>query len=332
MIGRRQMVLGSASAALAALTLPSRAAVSDAFQAASPWSIGLGSRMRLIRGAPLGGTKPRRRHRDRSRAGFQDLLANAGQRRCAAGFRLVRITQSRVGRARLARAKAPGRSRRFRDRLYGRQCRATASRQRRGCGKARRARPVPQLCGLQDDLRARKGRGGAHLTPGMAEGLYSALIEAAAREVPKRVAPATLGLDRPQAAVLALGSRRSVPGFQRQPRARQHVLDIFVEGPENWLFGAPNAQRTADLGCAAAASRPSEMGGPGRRHSLHGDDIDRYARARNGDRRKGGELKSAVRRGMRREALTRGPTGGNPRRDRAAALPDGPRRRQPSPP
>ncbi|HEV3248384.1 MAG TPA: protein-disulfide reductase DsbD domain-containing protein, partial [Beijerinckiaceae bacterium] len=84
-----------------------------------------------------------------------------------------------------------------------------------------------------------KGEAALTLLPGMPEGLYSALIEAARREVPKRVEPAVLGLDRPNAAMLALGSADPSLALAVNLGAGEHVLDIFVEGPENWLFGAP---------------------------------------------------------------------------------------------
>ena len=84
-----------------------------------------------------------------------------------------------------------------------------------------------------------KGEASLTLAPSAPEGLYSALIEAARREVPKRVQPAVLGLDRPQAARLWLGQDDPSLALSLNLADGEHVLDIFVEGPENWLFGAP---------------------------------------------------------------------------------------------
>src|SRR5882724_3543347 len=53
MTTRRQAMLGAAGAGLAA-AMPRLAAAQGDVAAASPWSAGLGAKMRLVRGAPLG--------------------------------------------------------------------------------------------------------------------------------------------------------------------------------------------------------------------------------------------------------------------------------------
>jgi DsbC/DsbD-like thiol-disulfide interchange protein len=93
-----------------------------------------------------------------------------------------------------------------------------------------------------------KGEARLTLLPGTPEGLYSALIEAAGREVPKRVEPSKLGLDRPQAALLSLRSSDPALALNLGLEASEHLLDIFVEGPENWLFGPPKAIKDGGLG------------------------------------------------------------------------------------
>jgi DsbC/DsbD-like thiol-disulfide interchange protein len=85
-----------------------------------------------------------------------------------------------------------------------------------------------------------KGEAALTLVTGTPDGLYSALIEAAGREVPKRIEPAALRLDQPQAAMLSLGAADPSLSLALSLGADEHVVDIFVEGPENWLFGAPN--------------------------------------------------------------------------------------------
>src|SRR6516225_8151596 len=58
MITRRETILAAASAALLSTALPLRRATAQAsVAAASLWSEGLGARMRLVRGAPIGGAE-----------------------------------------------------------------------------------------------------------------------------------------------------------------------------------------------------------------------------------------------------------------------------------
>jgi DsbC/DsbD-like thiol-disulfide interchange protein len=77
------------------------------------------------------------------------------------------------------------------------------------------------------------------LRPDPPTGLYAALIEAAVREVPKRIEAAALGLDRPDTALLILSE--SNRGLTLRPTldGQEHILDVFVEGPEHWLFAGP---------------------------------------------------------------------------------------------
>ena len=82
-------------------------------------------------------------------------------------------------------------------------------------------------------------------------GLYSALIEAAAREVPKRIEAAALGLDRKEAVVLSLSAGDRSLKLKPSLAEGEHMLDIFVEGPERWLFGAPRRDASLDANGAA---------------------------------------------------------------------------------
>ena len=222
--------------------------------------------MRLIRGAPLGDKKAfGGRNRDRARAGFQDLLADAGQRRRAAGVRLVLLAQSRVRRARLAGATAPGGSRRFGDRLCGGQCRAAA------CASAAvdPAKPVELALSLtyaacKTICVPEKGEAALTLASGVPEGLYSALIEAAAREVPKRVEPAALGLDRPQAAMLWLAPARTEPGSPRSTWGPGAYSRHLRRGPENWLFERRALRERRSRGSAPAVCSTVPNGWTGR--------------------------------------------------------------------
>lgn len=240
MLGRRQMVLGAASAVVGAATLPLRAAMADAPPPASAWSPGLGARMRLVRGAPLGAAEGfaagieialepgfRTYWRMPGSAGVPPVFDWSASRNLSsvtpdwpAPRRLEEEGVSVIGytgdnlvlplRVNAVDAKSP--------------VELVLSLNYAAC----KTICVPE-----------KGEAALTLAPGTAHGLYSALIEVAGREVPRRVAPATLGLDRPQAAMLALGSSDPSLALSLSLEAGEHVLDIFVEGPENWLFGAP---------------------------------------------------------------------------------------------
>jgi hypothetical protein len=70
-------------------------------------------------------------------------------------------------------------------------------------------------------------------------GLYDAMIEAAAREVPKRIEAAALGLGQPDKVLLILSEGNRGLTLRPALEPQEHIVDIFVEGPEHWLFGAP---------------------------------------------------------------------------------------------
>jgi DsbC/DsbD-like thiol-disulfide interchange protein len=240
MITRRQVGLGAASAAVVAATFPSRAAMADASPAASPWSVGLGARMRLVRGAPLGGAE--------SFAAGIEIALEPGFRTYwrmpgSAGVPPVFDWSASQNLAAVAPDwPAPRRLEEEGVSVIGYTgdnlvlpLRVTAVDSKK---------PVELALSLnyaacKTICVPEKGEAALTLLPGMPEGLYSALIEAARREVPKRVEPAVLGLDRRNAAMLALGSADPSLALALNLGAGEHVLDIFVEGPENWLFGAP---------------------------------------------------------------------------------------------
>lgn len=238
MITRRKTMLGAASTAFFAAIFPLRAGTADASPAASPWSAGLGARMRLVRGAPLGGTfaagieialEPgfRTYWRMPGSAGVPPVFDWSASRNLSAVTpdwpaprRLVEEGASVIGYTG--------------DNLVL-PLRVTAIDPKM---------PVELVLSLnyaacKTICVPEKGEAALTLVPGLSEGLYSALIEAAVREVPKRVEPASLGFDRPQAAMLSLGSADPWLSLALNLGAGEHVLDIFVEGPENWLFGAP---------------------------------------------------------------------------------------------
>jgi DsbC/DsbD-like thiol-disulfide interchange protein len=249
MITRRQMVLGSASAAVVAATFAARAAMADASPAASPWSVGLGARMRLVRGAPLGGAE--------SFAAGIEIALEPGFRTYwrmpgSAGVPPVFDWSAAQNLAAVAPDwPAPRRLEEEGVSVIGYTgdnlvlpLRITAVDSKK---------PVELVLSLnyaacKTICVPEKGEAALTLLPGLPEGLYSALIEAARREVPKRVEPAVLGLDRPNAAMLALGSADPSLALAVNLGAGEHVLDIFVEGPENWLFGAPKTVATGGSG------------------------------------------------------------------------------------
>jgi hypothetical protein len=76
----------------------------------------------------------------------------------------------------------------------------------------------------------------AHDPPG---GLYAELIEAAAREVPDRIEAASIGLDRADAVLLTIADGGQHLTLRPELADGEHILDLFAEGPERWLFGAP---------------------------------------------------------------------------------------------
>ena len=238
MISRRKTMLGGAGAAFFATNLPLLAATSDAFPAASPWSVGLGARMRLIRGAPLG-TAFAAGIEIALERGFRTywrLPGSAGVPPVfdwSASRNLSSVTPDWPAPRRLLEEGASVIGYTGDNLVLPLRIAAIDSKM-----------PVELVLSLsyaacKTICVPEKGEAALTLVPGISEGLYFALIEAAGREVPKRVEPASLGLDRPQAAMLALGSSDPSLSLALDLGAGEHVLDIFVEGPENWLFGAP---------------------------------------------------------------------------------------------
>jgi DsbC/DsbD-like thiol-disulfide interchange protein len=248
MITRRHMVLGAASAVVAA-TLPSRAAMAETSPPASPWSVGLGARMRLVRGAPL--------ERNQAFAAGIEIALEPGFRTYwrmpgAAGVppvfdwsasqNLAAVTPDWPAPKRLEEEGVFVIGYTGDNLVLPLRITATDAKKPVGLVLSLNYAACKTICVPE------KGEAALTLLPDLPEGLYSALIEAAGREVPKRVAPAALGLDRSNAAMLALGSADPSLALVLDLANGEHVLDIFVEGPENWLFGAPVANRgTGDV-------------------------------------------------------------------------------------
>jgi DsbC/DsbD-like thiol-disulfide interchange protein len=241
MITRREAFLSAAGAGLVAATFWSRRTVAeDRSAAASPWAIGLGARMRLLRGAPLA-------NKETFAAGIEIALEP--------GFKTYWRMPGSAGippvfdwsSSRNLAAVSPDwpAPRRFDEagisvigyagdnivlplRIAPTDPHAPVELSLSLAYAACKAICVPE-----------KGDVALLLAPDMPRGLYSALIEAAAREIPKRVAPVELELDRPQAARLSLASSDPSLALSLRLGTKEQVLDIFVEGPRDWLFGAP---------------------------------------------------------------------------------------------
>jgi DsbC/DsbD-like thiol-disulfide interchange protein len=251
MITRRQAILGAASTGLGATAVgtPCPAAAEDQVAAASPWSVGLGSRMRLIRGAPLG-------NKEAFAAGIEIALepgfvtywrmpGNAGVPPVfdwASSHNLASVTPDWPAPRRLEEVGVSVIGYAGDNVVLPLRLAATDP-----------AKPVELALSLtyaacKTICVPEKGEGALTLASGVPEGLYSGVIEAAAREVPKRVQPAALGLDRPQAATLSLAPGEPNLALRVSLGAQEHILDIFVEGPENWLFDAPRAPANGAAG------------------------------------------------------------------------------------
>jgi DsbC/DsbD-like thiol-disulfide interchange protein len=250
MITRRKAVLGAVGAGIVVTAGWSRAmAAEDNSAAATPWSVGLGARMRLVRGAPLG-------KKEAVAAGIEIALepgfktywrmpGDTGippvfdwsasrnleavapdwpvpQRFDEAGVSVIGYAGDNVVLPLRIIATDPAKPVELALSLTYAACKTIC---------------VPE-----------KADAAMTLGPDMPEGIYSALIEAAVREVPKRVAAAELGIDRPGAAMLSLASSDRNLSLSLRLGAQEHVLDIFVEGPENWLFGAPRAVENGGSG------------------------------------------------------------------------------------
>ena len=240
MITRRQSLLYAAGASLFSSMPGLRQAVAESSPATSPWSVGLGARMRLVRGAPLGSPEaPAAGIEIGLEPGFRTYWRMPG----SAGVPPVFDWSASKNLGAVSPDwPAPKRLEEEGVSVIGYAgdsvvlpLRVTATDP---------AKPVELVLSLtyaacKTICVPEKGEASLTLEPGAPEGLYFALIEAARREVPKRVQPAVLGLERPQAARLSLEKDDPSLALSLNLAVGEHVLDIFVEGPENWLFGAP---------------------------------------------------------------------------------------------
>jgi DsbC/DsbD-like thiol-disulfide interchange protein len=208
--------------------------------AASPWSAGLGAKMRLVRGAPLGAKDAygaaieialdsgyKTYWRMPGDTGIPPLFDWSGSRNLASiapawpvprrfeegGVSAIGYDGGSVVLPLRLAATDPTQAVELRLSLLYAACRTICVPEKADAG----------LSLIQDG-------------PG---GLYTALIEAAAREVPKRIDAGELGLDGQETVRLAFaeGNRGMTLKFTLDEHER--VLDVFVEGPDRWLFGAP---------------------------------------------------------------------------------------------
>jgi DsbC/DsbD-like thiol-disulfide interchange protein len=255
MINRRDAIIGAASVGgIVTAGLSRLMAAEDDHVPASPWSVGLGARTRLVRGAPL---------RDKQafaagieialEPGFKTYWRMPGDTGVPPVFdwslsrNLASVVPDWPVPQRFNEAGVSGIGYAGDDVVLPLRVAATDP-----------SKPVDlallfSYAACKTICVPEKADMALTLRPDVPEGQYSALIEAAAREVPKRVAAAELGLDRPQATRLSLASGDSGLMIELSLGASEHILDIFVEGPENWLFGAP---RTPTDGAAREVRLP----------------------------------------------------------------------------
>jgi DsbC/DsbD-like thiol-disulfide interchange protein len=241
MISRRQAVLGAAVFAFGAATRSVLAGEEPA--SASPWAVGLGARMRLLRGAPLSdkdgvdagieiGLDP----------GFRTYWRMPGD----AGVPPAFDWSNSSNQASIATDwPAP---QRFNE----------AGVSVIGYGGSNVVLPL-RVVAADDSLPVRlaltlsyaacksicvplKAEAALSLAQDAPVGLYVSLIEAASREVPRRVEPAAFGFDRPQSVSLSLAEHGGSLALRPRLDADERILDIFVEAPGSWLFGAPMAR------------------------------------------------------------------------------------------
>jgi DsbC/DsbD-like thiol-disulfide interchange protein len=252
MITRRRAIgaaIAAASMGFVGVTGLPRTAAADEPASASPWSPGLGARMRLLRGAPLGdkdgfgagieiALEPgfRTYWRMPGAAGLPPLFDWSGSRNLAsiapawpvprrfdeAGVSIIGYEGDNVVLPLRVAATDPGLPVDLSISLTYAACKTIC---------------VPEQAQAALSLRHEQS-----------SGLYAAKIEAAAREVPKRIEAAAIGLDQPDKALLILSE--SNRGLTLRPRldGEERILDVFVEGPERWLFGAPRHAGNAALG------------------------------------------------------------------------------------
>ena len=240
------MAVGGAGLAVTAMAgRPRGAAAESTLPAASSWSSGLGSRMRLVRGAPLG-----------DKEGFAAAIEIALEPGYKTYWRMPGDTGvpplfDWSGSRNLASiAPAWPVPRRFEEG-------GVSSIGYDGGSVVLPLRIAAADLALPVELKVslvyaackaicvpEKADASLPLRQDAPPGLYTALIEAAAREVPRRIEAEGLGLDQPQATTLNLTAGDHGLTLRPTLEADEHILDLFVEGPERWLFGAP--RRSAD--------------------------------------------------------------------------------------
>ncbi|SEC03709.1 Thiol-disulfide interchange protein, contains DsbC and DsbD domains [Rhizobiales bacterium GAS191] len=259
MISRRQAVLGAAAFAFGGATFGQRLArAEDGLAAASPWVVGLGARMRLLRGAPLA-------DKDGAAAGIEIALDP--------GFKTYWRMPGDAGVPPVFDWSGSGNLASIATDWPAPQRFAEAGVSVIGYGGDNVVLPlriaaadaaIPVKLALTLSYAAckticvpLKADAALLLPPDAPGGLYASLIEAASREVPRRVEAAALGLDRPGSVSLSLARGHS--GLSLHPRleADERVLDIFVEAPGNWLFGAPRASSDRVSGDPSPQPNPS---------------------------------------------------------------------------
>jgi DsbC/DsbD-like thiol-disulfide interchange protein len=244
MITRRDSIKAlMAGAGLVVLPGRSRAGSNmDELAAASPWSMGLGARMRLVRGTPLG--------RGDGYAAAIQIALDGGYRtywRMPGDAGVPPIFDWSRSRNLASIAPAWPVPRRFDEAgisvigydggnlVLPLRIAATDPAAPVGLELSLDFAACKKICVPE------KGEAALTLRADGPEGLYAALIEAAAREVPKRIEASALGLDRTDAAHLTLAPDRHGLVLRPQLEDGEQVIDVFVEGPAQWLFGVPVA-------------------------------------------------------------------------------------------
>jgi DsbC/DsbD-like thiol-disulfide interchange protein len=246
MITRRKAIetaMGATGAGLAALAgLPPPATAEGELAAASPWSVGLGARMRLVRGARLGDSQANGAGIEIALdPGYKTYWRMPGEAGVPPAFdwsrsrNLASVTPAWPVPRRFDEAGASvigyaGDNVVLPLRIAASDASAPVWLEVKLTYAACNIICVPE-----------KGEAALVLRQDAPDGLYAALIEAAAREIPRRLEAAALGLDRPQSVRLSLAPGRKGLALRPQLGDQERILDMFVEGPENWLFGAPKA-------------------------------------------------------------------------------------------
>jgi len=253
MTTRRQAMLGAAGAGLAA-AMPRLAAAQGDVAAASPWSVGLGAKMRLVRGAPLA-------DRDGFGAGIEIALDPGFKTywRMPGDAGIPPVFDWSLSRNLAAIAPDWPAPRRFEEAgvsAIGYADGHVVLPLRVSASDA--DAPVELALSLvfaacKTICVPEKAEASLTLAHDGKDGLYAALIEMAARDIPERVEAAAIGLDQPQSARLSLSSGGCGLALRPALHEEEHLIDIFVEGPANWLFGAP---RVTGQGAATDVELP----------------------------------------------------------------------------